>query len=217
MQMNRKLLLPALVAGALLLSPVMLRAAKPRATHQPRIGQRAVNNGVVLLQVKQNHPRKRQHTISGTVVSIHMNKQVPGSGTIKLRVHHHRKHNNQVAANANAAQQVAVKKAPCQRKAMAIGQQKKRTGHTVKVHFNKNTKFALTVKGLFDHLVKKTLGSGKAKTQVVINQPKVQTRNLPSHVRHVKEGQPVRVVLNEPHQLHNAKNVHMLHASVLAK
>jgi hypothetical protein len=218
MRSNRSVLATVLSATALLVLPVALQA-KPRASQQPRNGQRVVNNVVIQLQVKNSiHLRKRHHTVTGTVVSVHHNKQTPGTGTITLQVHRrHRKHNKVVAVNANGnAVGVVVKKAPCQRNAVAVGQQKKRHTNRVKVHFGKATKFAVTVKGLFNHLVSKTVGSGKNKAKVVYNQPKLETRHLPSHFRHVQKGQTLRVILHEPHQQYKAKNVNILHASVLA-
>jgi hypothetical protein len=219
MQSNRSVLAAVLSASALLVLPVALQA-KPRAVYQPRNGQRVVANVVIQLQVQRAIKHRRHyHTLRGTVVSVHQNKQVPGTGTIKLRVYpHHRKHANQVVAQARAngnVVQVVVKKAPC-RAAASVGQQKKRHGRVVKIHYGKGTKFAVTVKGVFNHLVSKTVGSGKNKTKVVYNQPKVETHNLPSHVRHVQSGQHVRVVLHDPHQAHNAKDVQILHASVVA-
>jgi hypothetical protein len=209
-----------LATSALLVLPIGLQA-KPGAVQQPRNGQRVVNNVVLQLQlakIRQHH--KKAHTITGTVLSVHQNKEVPGTGSIKLQIHHHpRKRNNQVVAagaNGNAGQVVAVKKAKCQRGAAAIGQ-KKHNNHTVTVHYGKGTKFAVTVKGLFDHLVTKTVGSGKNKAKVVLNQPKIQTKNLPSHVRHVQKGLTVRAVLHEPHQQHHAKQVHILTPSVTGK
>ncbi len=215
---TRSVLAGMLAVSALLALPIGLQA-KPSAVQQPRNGQRVVRNVVLQLQVARAHQRKKAHTITGTVVSVHQNKQLPGTGTIKLQVHHHRKHHNQVVAvkaNNNAGQVVAVKKAKCQRAAAAIGQ-RKRHGNTVTVHYGKGTNFAVTVKGLFDHLVTRTVGSGKNRAKVVLNQPKVQTKNLPSHVRHVQKGQTVRAVLHEPHQLHNAKQVHILTPSVTGK
>ncbi len=193
MSKTRSVLAGVLATSALLVLPFGLQA-KPGAVQQPRNGQRVVNNVVLQLQLaKSRHHRKKAHTITGTVLSVHHNKEVPGTGSIKLQVHHHpRKHNNQVVAagaNGNAGQVVAVKKAKCQRAAAAIGQQKKRHNHAVTIHYGKGTKFAVTVKGLFDHLVTKTVGSGKNKAKVVLNQPKVQTKNLPSHVRYVLKGQ----------------------------
>jgi hypothetical protein len=211
MRSNRSFLAALLAGCGLFALPVGLQA-KPRAVQQPRNGQRVVNNLLLQLQIqKRLQHRKRHHTISGTVVSVHHNKSVPGTGNIKLSVHRHRRKNN---ANLAAA---GVKRGQCQRRAVAIGQQRKRRSHTVKVHYGRGTKFAVTVKGLFNNPVTKTVGSGKAKTKVVVNQMKVQTKNLPSHVRHVQKGQHLRITLHDPHQNHNAKAVHILHPSVLAK
>jgi hypothetical protein len=216
MRRNRSAVAAVFASSALLLLPVAIQA-KPRAIQQPRNGQRVVNNAVIQLQIqKLRQQRKKYHTISGTVASIHHNKQVPGTGTIKLVVHrHHRKNNQPNAARANGA--VAANKGKCQRRAAALGQQRKRQSHTVKVHYGRGTKVAVTVKGLFDHLKTRTVGSGKNKAKVVVNQPRIETRNLPSHVRHVKKGQHVRVVLHEPHQNHNAKAVHIVHPSAMPK
>jgi hypothetical protein len=211
MRRSRPLLAAVLAGIAVLVVPIGLQA-RPKAVQQPRNGQRVVNNLLLQLQVqKRLQHRKRHHAISGTVVSVHHNKSVPGTGSITLSVHRHRRKNNQNVAAAG------VKKAQCQRRAMAIGQQKKRQSQTVKVRYGRGTKFAVTVKGLFNNPVTKTVGSGKAKTKIVVNQMKVQTKNLPSHVRHVQKGQKLRIVLHDSHQLHNAKAVHILHASVLAK
>jgi hypothetical protein len=220
MRSNRSLLVAVVTASALLALPIALQA-KPRAIQQTRNGQRVVNNIVLQLQAKKLiQKRKKHHTVTGTVLAIHKNKQVPGTGTIKLQVaNHHRKHKNQVAAkaNGNAVQVAAVKNAKCQRRAAALGQQRKRKTHTVTLAYVRGTKFAVTVKGLFDHLVTRTVGSGKNKAKVVLNQPKVQTKNLPSHVRHVQKGQTLKVMLHDPHHLNKAKEVHILTPSVTGK
>jgi hypothetical protein len=202
------------VMGALLVSTFEV-SAKPRAVQQPYRGQRIVNNILLQQQVKRVQLRRkiRHHAgVSGTVVSIHHNKQAPGTGTIKLAVHHHTRNKN--AQKANLAKAV---KQPIRRAALAMGVQKQKKTHSVTIHFARGTKFAITVKGVFQGKAQvKTVGSGKAKTKVVFpGKLKLETRNLPSSPRIVQKGHYLKISLHDQ-QHQNAREVHIISPSAMA-
>jgi hypothetical protein len=218
MRSIRPVLAAVLFTGALLLVLPSGLEAKPRATQQPRKGQRVVNPVVqqqqanirlMLIKKKVHHP-----SIHGTVVSVHRNKQVKGTGTIKLAVtrHHHKRNNVQVAGNA-----VKVVKQPCQRQAMAIGQKKKRHTNTVTIHYGRTTRFALTVRGPVQGTKTVTVGSGKNKAKVVVpGKVKIETRNLPIGSHRVEKGHQLRITLHD-HNHHSATAVHVIHVSAMAQ
>jgi hypothetical protein len=218
MRSVRPVLAAALFAGALLVLPTG-KGAGPGAVQQP--GKRQQRALKLLLQQQQarnlllvKKRKKHHHGISGTVVSIHRNKQARGTGTIKLAVHHHRhrKVNPQAAVNPAAK---AAKKA-VQVGAIKVGQQKKRRTHTVKIRFGNGTKFAVTVKGLVAGKPKVvTVGSGKNKGKVAVpTAPKMATRHLPTGSHALKKGQHVRVSLHAIHR-RTATSVRIIHPSAM--
>jgi hypothetical protein len=190
MRIVRSLLVLALLVG--LTAPLPVFAAKRNALQQPK-------------------KKKHHHGISGTVVSVHHNKEQKGTGSIKVRVYPHQRkpgrNNNNNAANkqANNKPQANNKIAKA-----AVAQPKKQQPHTVKVHVHPHTKFAVVGKGLVPGKPQtKTVGSGKNKTKILVpGKPKMATLKIPAQFRHVKPGQHVHVHLaGDGH--HNAKEVHI--------
>ncbi len=221
MRSNRFILAAALVMGALLSTPLDLEA-RPDAVQQSRKAQR---NAVLQQQAKNlrlQHKKKVVHGISGTVVSIHHNKEAKGTGTITLAVHHaHRKHVGQNAANINAkaaANKVRGVNRPIKRGAVAIGQRPKKKANTVTIKFARGTKFAVTVRDLVQGKPQvKTVGSGKSKTKVLVaGKIKLETRNLPTNHTVVQKGQHLKITLHDL-QHNNAREVHIIHPSAEPK
>jgi hypothetical protein len=188
MSLFRAVLSLALLAVVCLALPETAAAARPGAARQ----------------------KKKQHkhpVVSGSVVKVHHNKAQKGSGTITVLV---RPKKNKQNANAQAGQAGAARKG-----AAAVGRKKK--PHTVKVHFNKQTKFAVVARGpVQGKAQRKTVGSGKNRATIVVpGKVKMKTQQAPAHASDVRKGQHVRVRIAQGKQ--NASHVHIVHASARKK